>query len=578
MWSEGGGPAEVQGPLVPSQGALLVGCMTRPRRILFVIPPYFNAADYLGKERAAVLPTFTLPYGVLSLHAWVGRHCRVPPACALVDLNITLDGLVRQKFRGDCAEVLSGVLEREIRQFEPDIVGISALFSSAGQYLEPILRTCRRVAPRALTVAGGGLPSATFETILQQHPALDAVCKGEGELPLQALVDGEDPWQVLREHAAWITREGIAQGKVPRHDFVMDLDQVPPLDYGWLQLEFYNSRSLDKQQANLPKRELSIHTSRGCPFNCVFCANPSLHGHKVRRMSVDRVLSDVRRMKDDLGMTVLLVEDDHFFHDRDRARALLSGFAHMGVRIEFPNGVAVAAVDDEMAGLLSRAGVSAVALAVESGSDHVLRNIMHKPLRTSAIQPAVDALRRHDIRSHVFIVIGLPGEQDCHREETAHMLFHSGFDWAHIFLAVPIPGSRLYDLCVEEGYIDTRVAEHYVVTRSVIRAPGVDPDLLEKYAYELQLRVNFLHNANLLQGRIDVATAYFQNVVNRYPDHAWGHHFLAACHRAAGREGQAREHEGHFTRLRDQDPFWRTISERHGVHAGEGALPPPGSR
>ena len=82
-------------------------------------------------------------------------------------------------------------------------------------------------------------------------------------------------------------------------------------------------------------------------------------------MSIERVVSDVRRMKEEFGMTVLLLEDDHFFNDKDRAKQILRELAALDIRVEFPNGVAVYAIDDEVADLFSKAGVSAVALAVE---------------------------------------------------------------------------------------------------------------------------------------------------------------------------------------------------------------------
>ena len=158
--------------------------------------------------------------------------------------------------------------------------------------------------------------------MLEGCPALDAICKGEGELPLRDLLDADDPWEVIRTHRSWIARDELAKNKVPQHTFVENLDDIAPFDYKSINLDFYNNRSIDKQHAGKPKREMAIHTSRGCPFLCVFCSNPSLHGRDVRTMSIERVVSDVRRMKEEFGMTVLLLEDDHFFNDKDRAKQI----------------------------------------------------------------------------------------------------------------------------------------------------------------------------------------------------------------------------------------------------------------
>lgn len=536
------------------------------KKVLFIIPPYFNADDYLNKARAAVLPTFTIPYGILSMESYLNAACKERVELELLDLNITLQKLVEENFSGDYMAVFSREIEARLRDFNPQFAGISALFNSSSRYIQGIVKTCKDYDPDIITLAGGGLPSAAYKLMLEGCPDLDAVCKGEGELPMRELLEAEDPWQVIRTHRSWIGRDGLAANKVPQHTFIENLDDIPPMNYGGINLDFYNNRSIDKQYAGKPKREMAIHTSRGCPFLCVFCSNPSLHGRDVRTMSVERVVADVRRMKEQFGMTVLLLEDDHFFNDKERAKTILRELAALGVRVEFPNGVAVYAIDDEVAELFSKAGVSAVALAVESGSDHVLNNIIRKPLKKRLIRPAVEALRKFNVRSHVFIVIGLPGEQDEHRQETLQMLLDCGFDWVHVYLAMPIFGSRLYDICVEDGYIENARSQDFVATKSVIRAPGVDPVKLEAYAYEMQIRVNFVENHNIKIGRYDVPMDYFKNVVSKYPGHAFGHYYLSKCYAAIGQTALAEDHLARFLDICATDDWWRDMADKYGVH------------
>ncbi len=535
------------------------------KKLLFVIPPYFNAADYLDKTRAAVLPAFTIPYGILSMEAYLRAQCARLEDLRLLDLNVTLKRLVEERAVDGYEDVFRAELHAVLADFQPDIVGVSALFNSSFGYIQTLAQAVKAFCPQILTIAGGGLPSAAFKLMLEACPDLDAICKGEGELPLKALLDADDPAEVLAAHKSWVTRDGVQAGKVPAHSFIANLDEIPQMNYAMLDLDHYNNRGIDKKYTDQPKREMAIHTSRGCPFLCVFCSNPSLHGQDVRFMSVERIIADVTRMRDDFGMTVLMLEDDHFFHDKARAKTLLRAMADLGIRCEFPNGVAVYAIDEEVAELFSKAGVSAVALAVESGSDHVLNHIIKKPLKKKLIRPAVEALRKFDVRSHVFIVTGLPGEQDEHRQETLEMLIENGFDWVHVYLAIPIFGSRLYDICVEKGYIENTDNANFVATRSVIRAPGVDPVKLEAYAYETQLRVNFLENYNMKIGRYDLALNYMKNVVAKYEDHAFGHLYVALCYRGLGDAAQAAFHAAAAREVFARDAWWRTLAERYGV-------------
>ena len=459
-------------------------------------------------------------------------------------------------------------IETAIAELKPDIVAISVLFTISSSYLEQLSNMVRDISPSAVVVAGGGMPSAGYEQVLSVCPAIDAVCKGEGEIPLGALVDSVDRPGLFVEHPSWVNRDGVRTKKIPAHTFIQNLDEIPMFDYSVIDLDDYNSRSLDKRSIGKPKREMAIHTSRGCPFSCVFCSNPTLHGQDMRVMSVERVLAEVTRMRDENGLTVLMIEDDHFFHNVKRAKEILRGLAELEISIEFPNGVAVAYIDEEVAELFVKAGVAAVALAIESGSDYVLNKIIKKPLRKKHIKAKVSLLRKHDILIHAFIVIGLPGELDEHREETHQLLLESELDWVHIFCAVPIIGSRLYDICKDNDYFDSTDETKNVVHRSIIRAPGVDPEEIEKLAYFLNLSVNFVNNYNMKVRRYDKCVKYFQNVSDKYPDHAFSRFFLAKCFEDLGEPSEKIEHEyARFEKICSGNPFWRDHAATFGLAA-----------
>ncbi|MCB1960193.1 MAG: B12-binding domain-containing radical SAM protein [Rhodocyclaceae bacterium] len=540
-------------------------------RLLFIIPPYFNVDDYMGAAPGASLPAFTIPYGLLSMDAYLKAHCQNALDVRILDLNLPLRQAIDSGNADGVLETFDTLVTDTVADFAPTIVGISALFNITFRYLRDMASIVRRAAPTALIVAGGGLPSAGFMHVLDQCPDIDAVCRGEGELPMAALIDADDKTALLDQHASWITRNGLARGKQPAHTFIEELDAIPMLDYDMVRLDDYNNRSIDKRFAGQPKREMAIHTSRGCPFLCVFCSNPSLHGRQVRAMSVERVAREVARMKDEYGLTVLMIEDDHFLFDRDRAKAVLRALAPLKIRIEFPNGIAVYNIDDELASLLGAAGASTVALAVESGSDHVLNKIIKKPLKVGMVKEKVQLLRKYGVQSHVFIVLGLPGEMDEHREQTRQLLLDAGFDWAHIFCAQPIFGSRLHEICVDKGYIDQGEFLQQITAKPIIRAPGVDPEHIGRFAYALNLEVNFVHNFNLREGNLDAARRYFLNVVEKYPDHALGHHALARALDKAGDATGAREAMGRFEYIVGEDPWWYDHARHFGLLDAPGA-------
>jgi radical SAM superfamily enzyme YgiQ (UPF0313 family) len=166
-----------------------------------------------------------------------------------------------------------------------------------------------------------------------------------------------------------------------------------------------------------------------------------------------------------------------------------------------------------------------VALAVESGSDYVLKQIIHKPHSARMVKKAANILKANDIVVHSFFVVGLPGELDEHRLETMRLIKDVGFDWVYFFLAIPIAGSRLYDQCVANGYLINENFSNYIASRANIRAPGVDPAVIEGTVYMMNLEANFVHNYNVSVGRLDRAFLYFSRIAQKYPNHAFAQYF-----------------------------------------------------
>lgn len=544
--------------------------MNKTKKILFIIPPYFNVNDYINQSTSISLPSFTTPYGILSIDAYIKGKVKSKIETELLDLNIEALHVITGMYQYHPA-YFSDIVQKKVRDYCPDIVGISALFNTSYTDLESTSRAVKAQQSSVFVIAGGGLPTNLYSTILADFPDIDAVCHGEGEIPMADLLNASDYEALISEHPSWANRNTVKAGKQMDDSFVTNLDEIPSFDYSLINMQDYNARSLDKRYSDETlKREMSIHTSRGCPFKCVFCSNIKLHGRKVRYMTIDKVMAEVRRMKDEFGVTVLLIEDDHFFSDIKRAKRLFKCLGEFGMRIEFPNGLAVYAIDEEMGHLMKKSGVSSVSLAIESGSDYVLKKIIHKPLKTSMIKSRVAILKKNEIIVHAFIVLGLPGEMDAHRLETQTMLLDVGFDWVHIFLGIPVVGSRLYDICVENDYLVDNDMKNHIISRANIEAPGVDPDKIEDAAYQMNLRVNFVNNWNMAQGYYKKAASYFKNVGEKYPEHAFAHYFLSKAYEQMSYDKKLiRKYRDAFYDSIENSETWKSYTSYFGLSVEE---------
>jgi len=524
------------------------------KKILFVIPPYFEIKNYVSKQLKTKEPIFSLPSGVLSMAAYIKAYSKYDVQIEVLDLN-------RQAFKlcNKTTDIKAGIrnlVKEKMINLQPDIVGISALFDTCYSYLELISAACKNVENKALIVMGGGVATNLYNEILNNFPYINALCFGEGEIPITQLLDAENINAYFTHSLSWITRDSIKEGRSPQGTFVQDLDQIPFFDYNLMDISEYKGREIDKLSSSKNVRQLSIYTSRGCPFNCIFCASSTVHGKKVRFMSVEKVVGEVEKMVKSYNMGVLAIEDDHFLADKKRAKEILRRLSDFHLRIEFPNGMAIYAIDDEVGELLKKAGVTTVSLAMESGSDFVLKKIIDKPLRLDMVKNAVDILKKNDICVHCCIVLGLPGELEKHREETMQMILNTGFDWSYFNLAVPVAGSRLYDICKKNGYLINDDFGEHNTSRCNIRTPEIDPEYMEEKAYLMNLEANFVRNYNLTAENYKKAFLYFQNIVQTYPEHAFAHYCLAKSYNGIGRNDEAIYHKNKFIELINTNSMW----------------------
>ena len=173
--------------------------MSEAKRILFVIPPYFNINDYIERSTSISLPAFTSPYGILSIAAYIKANVRFKVETELLDLNIAALRVIK----GDCKYYplyFTDIIKNKVRDYRPDIVGISALFNTSYNDLELTSRAVKEEQSSAFVIAGGGLPTNLYGRILEEFPDIDAVCYGEGEIPMADLLNSPDYERLICEH------------------------------------------------------------------------------------------------------------------------------------------------------------------------------------------------------------------------------------------------------------------------------------------------------------------------------------------------------------------------------------------
>lgn len=522
------------------------------KKCLFVVVPSLSVEERAKTDNSSVWNSFVVPVGVLSLISYCKANLEKMDF-KIVDLR---EFYYSASTDDDACVNTKNNLKKILVNYKPDYIGLSALFNSCASHIKYIEDTIKEITPQAITIIGGGYATTSYKKILRDHSVIDAAIIAEGEIAMSnvfACSCKDELESVYKNSPSVVTRKSLDEGIVPKQEFLSDLDSIPTIDFSYLEQDIYQ------------KECIAIMTSRGCPFNCVFCAAHLMAGKKVRSYSVERVIYDLNYFFNK-GYRKFQIFDENFLLNKDRAKRILRYICELNdkksVSVEFPSGVMIRQIDEEFVSLFAELGVKEINLALESGSERVLKEIIDKPVRKKDFELAVGLLKKYKIRQRVFIVAGLPGESSQDREETVNYLNDVGISWASVNLALPLYGSRLYAICKEKNYL---VPKKNAETDLSIQMPDCSAEDLKEQVYRMNLSINFLNNYDMRMENFEDVIPIFEYLTTAYVDHAFAYYCLYICYKKIGNWDLSQKNLEKFQKIINEDIIWRNRAEALGI-------------
>lgn len=346
-------------------------------------------------------------------------------------------------------------IKKRIARYSPDIVCISCLFSSQSINVYKICEIAKELNSGIITILGGAHPSSVPEEALSDKN-VDFVVIGEGEFILKKLLGHIEAKEDVQEiDGIGFKRDGRIRIN-RRKDYEANLDELPFPHWDIFPLKRYYE--INNPHGNPAKRVpfLPVITSRGCPFECIFCSVYNVWGRIYRVRSAENVLSELGYLTNKFAVKEILFEDDNLTLDKDRAIQIFKGIIDKGFDIVWnaPNGVAVQTLDIEMLELMKGSGCYSISMGVESGDEYVLKNIIRKPIVLSNIKPIVMQARKLGLETTAFFVVGFPGETIENIRNTFRFARSLNVDTVNFFFATPLPGTQLLELFKKKNLVD----------------------------------------------------------------------------------------------------------------------------
>ncbi len=297
---------------------------------------------------------------------------------------------------GQSSSVSLHGLERYLEEFRPSLVGFGA-YQRNLPHVVALARLVKEKLPQARIVLGGPQASLMPDAGLAALPDVDFLCHGEGETVAldiaEAVLSGEDSQPV--PGATRRTREGeILTG--PSAPSSKDLDRHPS---PWL------TGILDPAATN----ETIMLASRGCPHECAFCYTPAAFDRKIRYNSIDRVLEEIRYVAE-RGSGRLWFADPNFSFSEKRVTGILEGILRRNLEVQMWIETRADMLSPELIRLMKRAGVSLVAMGLESAAPDVFPGL-NKNLDPERIREAVRLALDAGLDVELFSQYALPNER-----------------------------------------------------------------------------------------------------------------------------------------------------------------------
>ncbi len=261
-------------------------------------------------------------------------------------------------------------------------------------------------------------------------------------LPKEALKHADKV--VVGEAEKSIMEVFSSRKKIIENPLIKDINSIP----------FPNWHGLPLNKYTAPTRKrpyLKIMTSRGCPWNCVYCFK-GIFGRTYRMRSPKNVVDEIVHLQQEYNCKEIAFIDDNFSQNRARTLEICREIIQRKIKIDWtcPNGVRVDTLDLSLLKLMKKAGCYQLSFGIESGNQEVL-NKVGKGIKLGQVENAVKWAKLAGIETIGFFMIGLPNDTEETMQQTIDFAKSLPLDLVQFTITVPYPGTELYSMVKKQG-------------------------------------------------------------------------------------------------------------------------------
>lgn len=341
-----------------------------------------------------------------------------------------------------------------------DLIGISAMTIDYGK----AVNLAKKVKQESsIPIVIGGVHISLLPSSLER--CFDVAVMGEGEQTMLELLElfartGQFRAQDLESIAglAFFNEDELVMTE-PRAP-IEPLHQIPVPDWSLVNPGYFRRRPMIRW-GEFGVSGLLL-TSRGCPYDCIFCSSKRMWG-KMRFHSPEWVVEATKDLALNHHVSHITIWDDLFSIDKVRLGSIAESLQRQGrwvERVRFACQARASLMDDEMCEILKSMNVRSICFGIESGSERVLKSLKTGRVSVEDNARALELCAKYGIESQVSVIFGSPGEKLEDMQETLRFLdfaIEQGTTHIQTFVMTPYPETEIWEIAERRGRVKDQV-------------------------------------------------------------------------------------------------------------------------
>ena len=343
-----------------------------------------------------------------------------------------------------------------LKKFNPDIIGISALFSFQFLCAERLAKKIKNELQNSLIVFGGIHASKMYESLLIKNSFIDYIICGEADYSFAIFCNNFENKIDLKKTPSLAYRDEKNLEKINKNTELpgLDMNELPLPAWHLLNIKMYWDIGMPHNPFMKSKKFLTVMTQRGCPEKCYFCSSGDFFGNsgKFRSLNPEKAFEMIEYAVKKYGIKELQIEDDTFALNSKRVIEFCKKIKKFNLRIILPNNIRADAPKNkdrrlEMFKHMSEAGFDKIGVSAEHGDQEFLDRVIGKRLNLEEVVATIDLAHKSNIMIHTNFMMGFPFETKENRDKTINFAKSLKADSFSVSLVTPLPGTKLYNIC-----------------------------------------------------------------------------------------------------------------------------------